>query len=1435
MALGTLQRDLTVSSDDMQSINAQGFMMGNAVNGDITVSGIPERSSNNVAGVVSIVALADDARILFHGVGSTFNSLAVQADNGIDIQVDITTDTGTLYLDGDVDNSSTGDSINTISFANDQTLRATGILQVVGTTSGMYRSGAGTLTMRSAAGIIIGAGLTSAIEGQETLINSDDTGGIWSATDLSEIGILTISATADLTTNNGKLSLTASDIDLQGGIDTGTSTVLMTVSQTGSPITLGGSSSSNGLNNGLSLSGVELQRITSSGMIFGNSVNSRVNVNGITQEESASVVGILSLVATSQNAGISFTTSSSTFCGLAAIADDGIDVETSLTSTVDSIILNGDSDNSDDGRARDHIAFLTDLSLTSNLDIDVKASTGGIKLAGPVTFTANRHINIHNAFTGPFGSHAVTVTADVDNDGYGEVFVAAAACSIYSSAASCVASRICLWCGSEGNTIGDGLVSTSGATATNLAGTLTTFVTDTAFQVGSLITVGGQSRMIIDITSETSATLDNKFSKTPSGYMSVYAGALDQVVGSTQTKFDSELKAGYTVTVEGMTVGIASVESYKSFTTNQTFSTVASNALFTIGNISASGVVSTDSGMSVTVTGSWPPSATRFLSQLQAGSYITVGTETRIVDTIVSNQLLTVTTPFSTAFGKASYSISNIAGTGSVSFDTSSNTVTGYDLVSTRFTSELEVGDLITVSGQTKMVQTISDDQHLSVSSVFSTNIAQAVVDAGNVHDASFTLAQPATGSVYTTGQTVNGVGTSFSAELDVGFTLVVAVNGEYEQRSIEAINSDTELTLNSAFSSDVSSSDSQAFFYETCPSQGAALDESDQGTFSLHAKSNRPGLCYNTGRCVPQAATLSTFETAGQGFISASPSSTTIVGIGTDFVSELNNGDSISVYTSTRVESRKVLTVTSSTICVVDTPFSFDLSNQAYLVHYLTGNGHLSNAGGANYTVFGTNTHFMTDLAPGYVVAVGNEKRVITSIVSESEMTINAPWNFMNGGVANSGFVYDACMSGGVAPAKQMTFNYAEMDPGCCGFKTVGSVSGGNFAYYKVVPRSTNYNLRVVTTSSTAQLEVYMRYTYAPDAINYDFKAVGAQSPWQIELPQSRLRCPASSNTCDALWIGIRGLPGGGVDIDYEVASYLEFNFPSFACSESSESTLSARCNALGLKQLGNATFVNDETDANNPSVMRLTSSASSETGGVWYNTKVHLENGFETSFTFKLSGGCTTTTTTGCGAGDGFAFVLQGGNSADVIGCGGRSLGFANNTEDGCTGISHSFAIEFDTWHNPELRDINLRGSGTVQVNASTVPRYNYVHAAFFSDGQESVANSHDGQLAGTPAIPPINDGNWHVARVVYIPGTSTAAPGRMFLYIDDMQSFVLTAPVRLTKAGDCGVMSTDRCVLDSFGNAYLGFTAATGEMGQNHDIAKWLFCDEPGCGRE
>jgi hypothetical protein len=238
-----------------------------------------------------------------------------------------------------------------------------------------------------------------------------------------------------------------------------------------------------------------------------------------------------------------------------------------------------------------------------------------------------------------------------------------------------------------------------------------------------------------------------------------------------------------------------------------------------------------------------------------------------------------------------------------------------------------------------------------------------------------------------------------------------------------------------------------------------------------------------------------------------------------------------------------------------------------------------------------------------------------------------------------------------------------------------------------------------------------------------------------------------------------------------------------------------------------------------------------------MWWNTKLHLENGFETSFSFRISSSCIAAGGNNCVTADGLALVIYGGSEADQIGCGGRALGFANDEATKCySGIPMSFAVELDTWHNPELHDINLRGVGVTNVNATEVVQYSYMHAAFFSQNQAPNSVSHQNQIAGTPAIPQIADGKSHHARLVYIPGSTATATGRVFLYIDDMQSFVLTAPIRLARSSSyCDKKSkTDKCILDLYGNAYIGFTSATGKSGQVHDIQDWIFCDEPNCGR-
>merc|ERR1711924_546850 len=58
----------------------------------------------------------------------------------------------------------------------------------------------------------------------------------------------------------------------------------------------------------------------------------------------------------------------------------------------------------------------------------------------------------------------------------------------------------------------------------------------------------------------------------------------------------------------------------------------------------------------------------------------------------------------------------------------------------------------------------------------------------------------------------------------------------------------------------------------------------------------------------------------------------------------------------------------------------------------------------------------------------------------------------------------------------------------------------------------------------------------------------------------------------------------------------------------------------------------------------------------------------------------------------------------------------------------------------------------------------------------------------------------------------------PGNFAIFIDDMKRPVLQTQISLRKSSDtssatCYDDDRDRCVLDEIGNAYIGFTAATG----------------------
>src|ERR671915_94931 len=215
------------------------------------------------------------------------------------------------------------------------------------------------------------------------------------------------------------------------------------------------------------------------------------------------------------------------------------------------------------------------------------------------------------------------------------------------------------------------------------------------------------------------------------------------------------------------------------------------------------------------------------------------------------------------------------------------------------------------------------------------------------------------------------------------------------------------------------------------------------------------------------------------------------------------------------------------------------------------------------------------------------------------------------------------------------------------------------------------------------------------------------------------------------------------------------------------------AQNNLPPLNLAGNAARLEDR--------LRLTADQEGQTGAAWLPAKQSVQGGFEGTFQWQIS-------RTGQADGaDGFAFVIQNASGL-ALGEGGGGIGYS--------GIANSLAVEFDTLHNPpeefggELGDpndnhISVQSRGTLPNSANPT----------FS-------------LGSTTTVPLLADGNVHRAKVAYVPGTLT-------IFLDDLTKPVLTVPVDLGTT-----LSLDN------GEAWIGFTAATGGRSQAHDILSFSF---------
>lgn len=251
----------------------------------------------------------------------------------------------------------------------------------------------------------------------------------------------------------------------------------------------------------------------------------------------------------------------------------------------------------------------------------------------------------------------------------------------------------------------------------------------------------------------------------------------------------------------------------------------------------------------------------------------------------------------------------------------------------------------------------------------------------------------------------------------------------------------------------------------------------------------------------------------------------------------------------------------------------------------------------------------------------------------------------------------------------------------------------------------------------------------------------------------------------------------------------------------------------------------------------LRLTPSHPSKAGSVWYQSRVPILRGFETTFSWQItdhSMECidhvdkvfSTKQHRSCAVhgGDGFAFVIHGSpEEASALGGDGDQLGYG--------GIANSIAIEFDTWTN-----VDTQGSDDVFQD----------HISIHSAGPMLANNANQSTALGYWRPHNIADGKIHRAKVQYLDYVETryyelmTANEQLIPYLKDngegrrigtLAIFVdqgipedrplLAIPINLSL-----VLNATQSL------AYVGFTASTGRKWETHDILDWEWCHSDGC---
>ncbi|MEC7584957.1 MAG: IPT/TIG domain-containing protein [Planctomycetota bacterium] len=239
-------------------------------------------------------------------------------------------------------------------------------------------------------------------------------------------------------------------------------------------------------------------------------------------------------------------------------------------------------------------------------------------------------------------------------------------------------------------------------------------------------------------------------------------------------------------------------------------------------------------------------------------------------------------------------------------------------------------------------------------------------------------------------------------------------------------------------------------------------------------------------------------------------------------------------------------------------------------------------------------------------------------------------------------------------------------------------------------------------------------------------------------------------------------------------------FSYPNFS-------------NTAGINMLGSAVRVG--------SAVRLTTVAQAQTGIFWNRVAMPVANGFDTSFTFRITPPPTGTIA------EGMAFIIHD-DPNGIATQGGTVWGMgygsgANNSP----GIRNCLAFEIDTYLDPFL--------GDTSANEVTI----HTRGPLGCNENESFS------IGRTTPSTDLSNSQVHTMRIVYTPGT-------LQVFIDNQPNPIIQVPYDLATGGTylTGAFAPPPNL--SNGTMFGGFSATTGASGlwETVEILSWDWTSTP-----